>query len=56
MFASIEAFYDGLREMEKMVICWFGFPKNLLVFTKETIVFKMFLKTFSNDPFEKFHN
>ena len=55
-YRPTEVFHDGLGETQKMVICWLGFPKAWLVFTKETIVFKMFSKTFFDDPFEKFHN
>ena len=46
MFVPIEAFHDGLRETKKMVICWLGFPEDWPIFAKETVVFKMFSKTF----------
>ena len=51
MFALTEAFHDGLREIEKMVICCLGFPKAWLIFTKQTVVFKIFLKTFCDELF-----
>ena len=51
MFTSIEAFHDGLRETEKMVVVDLDFLKP-----DWYVVFKMFLKTFFDDPFEKFHN
>ena len=55
MFASIEAFHDGLRETKKMVICWLGFPKAWLVFAKGIVgVFKMFLKMFFDDRSKSF--
>ena len=47
MFTWTETFHDGLRETKNVVAGWFEFPKAWLELAKETIVFKVFSKTFS---------
>ena len=47
MFTPTETFHNCLRETEKVIVCWLGLPKAWLVFAKETVVFKLFSKTFS---------